>query len=63
MIKSKPFIIIVENHISIFVAQQTSLACIIRARSQKVHQIIYVILFKRRCKPAVVRDNRNYLTA
>lgn len=63
MINSMPFIIIVENHVSIFVAQQTSLACIIRARIQKVRQIIRLILLKWRCKSVVVRDNRDYFTA
>ena len=63
MINSMPFIIIVENRVSIFVTQQTSLAGIIRARIQKVRQIIRLILLKWRCKSVVVRDNRDYLTA
>lgn len=63
MINSMPFIIIVENQVSILVTQQTSLACVIRARIQKVRQIIRMILLKWRCKSVVVRDNRDYLTA
>lgn len=63
MINSMPFIIIVENRVSIFVTQQTSLAGIIRARIQKVCQIIRIILLKWRCKSVVVRNYRDYLTA